>query len=478
MNILYVNAGNVGSLGLDNFLCSPPIALMCLTPTVPGHKKYLVDLKAKPVPDEFIHRIMGKGDLVAISALTPSINSALRVAAMAKEHGLPVILGGYHASLVPEIAMEPSIDVAVQNEGELTYPELVHVLETDGKFSPGKLKGIKGISYVDETGALVVNEPRPLIKDLDTLPFPDRTLTGDTTYEYFGASVDLLESSRGCVGRCKFCCVAKHCMGTWRKKTPGRVVAEIGACSRKTRWIGFQDSEFTINMHHVRQICDLIIEHGFDKQWYSAQARADDLVRDPDTFARMVDCGFRMMFLGIESAHQQSLDTIGKNMSTSTIKKAVEMCHDHGVAVMGAIIIGNIGETYEMTLDTIKLATQLEIDIAQFTALTPLPGTPLWDEAETNGWIEDHDWTHYDFTRPVMRTPDLSRQQIAELVHKAYKDFYLGDVWGGYFWKRMPRYVMNKNHWWFFKMLPDFLKNIRHIEKLVTDLTGSTPVIS
>ncbi len=469
MNILYVNAGNAGSFGLDGFLNSPPIALMCLSPTVPEHKKLLMDLKLHDYPEDKIRRIVQKADMVAISSFTPSIKSAIKVARIAKEYKKPVVIGGYHASLVPDVVKEGVFDVAVRNEGELTFPELVHLLEKDGHWSHDNLKAVQGIGYMKD-GNVMLTEQRPFIKDLDTLPMPDRTLIGNTKYEYFGASVDLLESSRGCVGTCDFCCVKTHCGGIWRKKSPGRVIRELQECRRNTRWIGYQDSEFTINMNRVREICTQVIEHGLDKQWYSAQARADDLVRDPDTFKIMVDSGFRMLFLGIESKHQKSLDRIGKRMSVDTVKKAVKMCHDYGVAVMGAIIIGNVGETWDDVIDTIKYASELEIDIGQFTALTPLPGTALWDEAEKNGWIEDHDWTHYDFTQVVMRTPELTRKQIAELVHRAYKDFYLGNVWGEYFWKRAPRYFGNQNHWWFFKMLPDFLKNIKEIEKLVNNL--------
>nr|MDO8087478.1 radical SAM protein [Candidatus Sigynarchaeum springense] len=470
MNILYVNAANAGSLGLDSFLCAPPLALMYLTPTVPQHKKFLIDLKARPdTPEDFIRRMIQKADLVAITSYTPSIKSAMQVGTIAKEYGKPVIIGGYHASLVPEVVQEPMFDVAVQNEGELTFPEVVGILEKEGKWTPQNLKGVQGISYKNN-GSLIVNEPRPLIKDLDTLPMPDRTLIGNTRYEYFGVTMDALESSRGCVGQCDFCCVKEH-TPTWRKKTPGRVVREIEALSRKTRWIGFQDSEFTINMNRVKDICDLIIDHGLDKQWYSAQVRADDLLRDPAAFARMVDCGFKMLFIGIESAHQASLDRIGKRESVDTIKQAIKMCHDNGVAVLGAFIIGNIGETYDDVLATIKYANELSIDIAQFTALTPLPKTKLWEEANKNGWIEDHDWTHYDFTQVVMHTPQLTRKQIAELVHKAYHDFYIGSGFGDYFWNKAPRYFTNKKNWWFFQMLGDYFKNIPKIIKLVDDFS-------
>ncbi len=470
MKILYVNAGNAGSLGLDSFLCAPPLALMYLSPTVPEHKKLLVDLKLNPdIPENTLRHVIRNYDLIAISSYTPSIKNAMWVASIAKEYDKPVVIGGYHASLVPEVAMEPMFDIAVQNEGELTFPEIVNILDKDGAWTPRNLQTVKGVSYKKE-GKLVVNEPRPLIKDLDTLPMPDRGLIGNTNYEYFGASIDALETSRGCVGNCNFCCVKEH-TPNWRKKSPARVIAEMEALTKNSKWIAYQDSEFTINMNRVREICDLIIEHGLDNRWHSAQVRADDLVRDKKTFGRMVDAGFKMLFIGIESAHQKSLDGIGKKISIDTIKQAVKMCHDYGVTVLGAIIIGNIGETYQDVLKTITYAKELEIDIGQFTALTPLPKTGLWDTANRNGWIEDHDWTHYDFTRVVMRTPDLTRIQIAELLRKAYYDFYLGGYWGSYFFSKLKRFTSNSRYWWFFKMLPGFMKNINPIQKMVNDLS-------
>ncbi|OLS16075.1 MAG: hypothetical protein RBG13Loki_0317, partial [Promethearchaeota archaeon CR_4] len=100
MNILYVNAGHAGSLGLDSFLRAPPLALMYLSPTVPEHKRFLIDLKSNPIKEEDIHRLLAKADLVAISSFTPSIKNAMYVASLAKQHNLPVVIGGYHASLI------------------------------------------------------------------------------------------------------------------------------------------------------------------------------------------------------------------------------------------------------------------------------------------------------------------------------------------------------------------------------------------
>ncbi len=475
MNILYVNAGSAGSIGLDTFLRAPPLSLMYLSPTVPEHKKELIDLKTNPITPSAIHAMMRRADLVAISSFTPSIKNAMTIASLAKQHNLPVVIGGYHASLIPEVVENPIFDVAVRREGELTFPELVTALNRDGKWTHENLQNIKGIAYLKE-GKMVQTEPRPLIEDLDTLPMPDRSLVGNTRYEYFGASVDSLESTRGCVNHCMFCCVTAHCGFKWRRKSPRRVIREIAQCSRKTRWITYQDSELTISMPRVREISDLVIEYGYDRQWYSAQGRVDDIVRDEKTIDRMVESGFRMMFIGIESAFQSSLDRIGKNLSHQKIRQAVKILHDRGVSIYGAIVIGNIGETYEMVEKTAKYAVDLDLDIVQFTALTPYPMTRLWDEAVAKGWIEDADWTHYDFLRPVMRTPDLTRQQIAELVHKAYHDFYITDRKFGFVMKRAPRFLAHRNFWWFFRMLGGFMSKTGILKKFLHDLSTPVPI--
>jgi len=366
-------------------------------------------------------------------------------------------------------------DVAVRQEGELTFPELVSVLNRDGKWTHQNLQNIKGIAYLKD-GEMLQTEPRPLIENLDKLPMPDRNLVGNTRYEYFGASVDSLESSRGCVNHCMFCCVTAHCGYKWRRKSPRRVLREIAQCSRKTRWITYQDSELTISMPRVREISDLVIEYGYDHQWYSAQARVDDIVRDVKTVDRMVESGFRMLFIGIESAYQASLDRIGKNLTQKKIRQAVKILHDRGVSIYGAIVIGNIGENYEMVEKTARYAIDLDLDIVQFTALTPYPKTKLWDEAVTKGWIEDADWTHYDFLRPVMHTPDLTRQQIAELVQKAYHEFYITDRKAGYVMKRAPRFFAHKNFWWFFKMMPGFMRKAGTLKIFLQSLSTPVPI--
>ncbi|MHA1734039.1 MAG: B12-binding domain-containing radical SAM protein [Promethearchaeota archaeon] len=473
MKILLVNPNSRGSIGLNSFLTAPPLALMYLSAALkPAHEVQIVDMKYR---NENVNRDVTRkiewADLVALTSFTPSIKNALELAQLAKGLGKPTILGGYHASLLPETVLDPSVDVTVQGEGEVTFPELVDALEThDLEWDHAWLKGVRGVSYVkgdSSRGELVSTEERPLLKNLDDLPFPDREITRKNKYKYFGASIDSLESARGCWGQCNFCCVRSHWRGKWRAKSPNRVIREIATMNQRRRWFTFQDSEFTMNMRRVDKIFEYIRQYGYDQRWYSAQGRLDDVVKHPDVVARMADGGFKMLFVGIESVYQKSLDVIGKHMNLGQIREGIRILHDNGITVFGAIIIGNLGESYDMVEKTIHFARDLNVDICQFTALTPLPSTPLYEQAKANGWIDDYDWTHYDFCDPVMHTPDLSTREIRELVIKAYNDFYLSS---DYLLRKGRQFIPNRKFHWFFKMLPGFLLQANRVSKFVRSL--------
>jgi len=259
-------------------------------------------------------------------------------------------------------------------------------------------------------------------------------------------------------------------------KSPERVLKEISTMKRDVRWTAFQDSEFTANMGRIGKIFDLIHEYGYDgsrNPWYSAQGRVDDIVRRPDILKKMADSGFKMLFIGIESIYQKSLDRIGKRIKLSQIKKAVEMLHDYGISIFGSIIIGNIDETWDEVMQTAEFAYRLGIDIMQFTPLTPLPATKLYYEAHEKGWIKDYNYEHWNLCDPIMETPNLSTEQIRDAVAMAYSRFYLGGRK-----KKIQQYIPrkafeffgNKKFWWFFnlKMFPGFmLYTVPNVSKLV-----------
>jgi len=471
MNILLINpASKSPVLGLDDFIKDPPLGLMTLAsiPDQNEHKVKIIDLKYRNWSESKLHKVMEKANIVGVTCLTPSYKSTLKITKIAKEHGCKTIVGGYHPTLDPSIINEDSIDIIVKGEGELTFKELI-----EGK---KPLKEILGISF-KENGKVYHNDFRPLIENLDNLPYPNRNLLRKNFYHHFGVSVDVLESARGCPYNCSFCCVIVHNRRRWRCKSPQRVIKEIELMDSSKRWYVFQDSSFTINMNRVNGICNLIIEHKMDFKYYSAQGRVDDLVKHPKIVAKMADAGFRMMFIGIESIKQESLNNIGKKTTIEQNIQAIKLLHDHGITIFGSMIIGNIGENIEDVKRNIEFCKKMEVDIMQFTPLTPYPKTRLYEEAKKNGWIENFDYENWNLVDPIMRTPDLSIKEIKELVVYAYKSFYLGNFFNKniWLWKGARRMIKPKMLWFWrdapsflITSIPAILRFARRLEKMKT----------
>ncbi|MFX1293719.1 MAG: B12-binding domain-containing radical SAM protein [Promethearchaeota archaeon] len=469
MKILLINPTGA-KIGMDHFLKAPPLGLMILAATIPDHEVKLIDLRNYDYSPEFIERQIKKFDLIGISASTSVIGGALKLCRIAKENDVKTLLGGFHGSLVPETALYPEIDVVVRGEGEITFPELINAIEKSQN-----LKEIKGINFTNDS-KLYQTENRPLI-NLDDSPFPRRDLVKRYDYHYFWASIDALESARGCPHQCHFCCISSHWGRGWRYKSPKRVIEEFHQMDKSKQWFIFNDSESTLNMHRIEKLCHLIKEYGYHRKWKSCQGRVDDVVKNPRILDKMAAAGWKMMFIGIESIHQKSLDNIGKKISIEQIKTAVKMLHDRGITIFGSIIIGNIGETKEDVMATIGFAEDLDIDIMQFCPLTPYPATRLYEQAKQNGWIVDEDFTNWNLVKPIMRTPELSRDEIFELVKWAYRDFYFKfreKHVKSFFIRSFWRFIKNPRFWWFFKMARKFVINgIKVAPDFIADLKSA-----
>ena len=240
MKILLLNPTGP-KVGMDHFLKAPPLGLMILAATVPEHKVEILDLRNYDYSPEFVERKIQKFDLIGVTASTSMINGALKLCRIAKENDVKTLIGGYHGSLVPETALYPEVDVVVRGEGEITFPELI------SSFNNGQsLKSIKGISFKNGS-ELYQTENRPLI-NLDDSPFPRRDLIRKYDYHYFWASIDALESARGCPHQCHF--VVSPLIGA--------AVGELNHLSELLRnfsiWI-HQSSGLSLMIANLRLIC-------------------------------------------------------------------------------------------------------------------------------------------------------------------------------------------------------------------------------
>ncbi|MHA1650438.1 MAG: B12-binding domain-containing radical SAM protein [Candidatus Helarchaeota archaeon] len=436
----------VGS-GMGKVMLSPPLSLMQLAAMIPDHDVEILDLNVNPFMQvSEIEQKIAKADLVGIATMTTGLNVVLKLCKIAKRNGVTTVLGGFHPTLKPDVMRYPDVDYIVRGEGEYTFKELVEGV------SPSE---ILGLGY-RANGGYQLNEPRPFIQNLDTLPYPRKDLVDYSKYHYLWNPADVIESSRGCPFDCKFCCVTKFYCRTYRKKSPLRVVKEIARVPKKTKLIFFVDDNFTLDYKRVMKICDLIQEYGFHKKYmFVCQSRVDDIAKHPDMVKKMAKSGFICYFLGFESFKQMSLNSMNKQIKLHQAKNAMTLIHKNGMIVFGSFIIGNIGETREDTLKTFQLMKELQIDIMMTNPLTPFPGTRLWEEAVANGWVDkDFDWASWDFD-VMMGTPDLSIEEIKELLEYSYRFFYK-DIGYFLFGKKLLR-LMQPKYRWFWKMAPTFL---------------------
>ena len=424
---------------LDWAMRYPPLGLMSVAAELEGHEVEIVDLKVDQLREEDFRRKMSATDIVGISVLTPSVDYALELCRLAKQYNCFTVLGGVHPSMDPQLVNNPEVDIVVRGEGEFSFKEIA-----DGK-SPKK---IAGISYVD--GGKVIHNPDRTPANLSDLPYPRRDLISKYKGRYmaWGKSLDALSTARGCPHKCNFCCVPKV-WGGYRERTPLDVVNEIKQMDPSTEIIAFVDDNFCHDMKRVGEICDLIIEEGLNNHLYSCFSRIDSIVRHPEIVDKMYIANMRVVFIGIEAATQESLDKMKKKTKIEDIYNACRILEEKGMMIWGGHIIGNLDDKYEDVEALINLSKTLPIDIAQFTVITPYPGTELYETAKEKNLIDEYDYTEYCECEPPMHTPHLSRMELLELEIKAYQEFYgfwasLGRIRR---WSKNPakKWVLDKN---------------------------------
>jgi len=361
-------------------------------------------------------------DVVGVTSVTPSIYEAYKVAETAKKvrEDCTVILGGPHATFMPRQTMEECeyIDIIVRGEGEETTRELIENIE---KGVP--LNKVMEITFRKENG-IIDTEPRPFIKNIDDIPFPSRDLLPMHLYKFNGVKYTTMLTSRGCPFGCSFCSSSRLFGGYWRGRSPENVLEEIKTVYGEygIRNIEFMDDTFTLDQKRAEKICDGIIEQGWDISW-GASSRVDTLSKE--LAEKMKKAGCWIIFLGIESGSQKILDTIGKRITLEQAKKAVEILKDAGIQVLGSFIIGFMQDTKETIKETIKFAKSLNLDYAEFSILTPYPGTPIFDYAKKNNMLLTEDWSKYTATEPIVKIEGISEKEVKALFQKAYITFYL-----------------------------------------------------
>jgi len=380
-------------------------------------------------------------NVIGVTASTPLFSKAAEVVEAAKKFNTDIIAiaGGPHVSGYPKESLERSkLDIAIMGEGDITIVDVLNDAD---------LKKINGIAYKGKNGDAIINEPRPLIENLDDIPLPawhlfDISKCIVPKFVARNSPVSWLESSRGCPYGCVYCTKSIF-KRIFRVKSVERVIKEI----EHMKNFGFKefhiaDDCFTMDMERAEKICDEMIRRKINMPWVALTGIRVDRVNE-NLLKKMKEAGCYRLFFGIESGNQEILKRIKKNINLEQVRKAVKMASDAGIEAWGSFMIGLPGETEKTMQDTINFAKSLDLDMAKATITIPLPATELYHEYLSKGLMLSEDWNKFNMYTPareLYKHENLDWETIEKYYKKFYREFYFRP---GYLWHRLVSDLKN-----------------------------------
>lgn len=378
--------------------------------------------------EEILEGIKGyKPEFVGISSTTFGWLRAKRTACDIKmlDRKIFICAGGPYPMAIQEGCLDSEgegFDAVVTGEGEITVVEMVDRLQ-----NKKGLKGVSGVVY-KEGNLIIKNPPRPLINNLDSIPFPARELLGNANQyipppaTYKRKPVAVMLTSRGCNRRCIFCFqIDRERNQGIRYRSVENVMQEIELCLKQGfKEIKFIDDTFADDYNRAMQIAEEIKRRRLDFTWF-VSACVNQV--DRALLAAFKEAGCWAILLGAESGVQKNLNTLKKGITLEQTRKAVKSAKEVGLMVITPFLFGIPGETFEDGLQTIDFACDINPDIANFHAITPFPGTELYENAGQYGTISTN-LTDFTYQGIAFVPHTMSRQEIATLRSIAFRRFY------------------------------------------------------
>ncbi len=334
----------------------------------------IIDEDVEPIDFE------ADADLIGLSFMTFNAPRAYEIAdTFRKEKGKPVIFGGYHPTFMPEEAIQHADSVCI-GEAENNVPRMIE------DFVAGQLKPFYDSGPVDLKG----------------LPIPNRTLLRKSAY----ITPNALQATRGCPYRCKFCSIAAFNRYQFRTRPVDEVIDELKSLGR---YIMFMDDNIIGSPAYAKELFAQMIP--LKKEWFSQCSIR--IAYDDELIRLAAASGCRGMFIGIESLLQDNLTAWQKHCNRAAeYTRAIEKIHSAGIGVFAGIVFGMDGDTPAIFKQTLDFLYEAKVDALQSTILTPFPGTPLFDEMDSQGRIIDRDWSKYNFGHVVFELRNMSPETL------------------------------------------------------------------
>jgi radical SAM superfamily enzyme YgiQ (UPF0313 family) len=391
-----------------------------------GHECMFLDAAALNLEkEESLAKIQAfKPDMVVLHTTTPSIFNDLSYLEPIKQFGNPLTaVIGPHVTILPDEAFQIGqayLDVVVRKEYDLQLRDLANGID---------LSKIQGISY-QQNGKIFHNPDRPSL-DVNDLPFPAWHHIRPEWYPDAGKLFPFLTlfSGRGCPNYCTFCREPPIMEGrTMRMRDPKHVVDEMEFDLQlfpQIREIMFETDTFVADRKHVEGVCNEILARGLNITW-SCNTRVN---MDLSLLPLMKKAGCRMLMTGFEFGYQEGLNAVRKGITLKQSQEFAAAANKLGFIIHGCFMIGAPNETKERAMETIKFANSLPLDTLQISGICVYPGTEMYEWASKEGFIIPKTWSdwvdenHEQVT--VLNYPNLSKQEIDELIDLGLKKFYL-----------------------------------------------------
>lgn len=375
-------------------------------------------------------------DIYIIWTVNLSITTDLSAIATIRSHrsDVKVVLMGPGPTHFTSKCLPNANVIVVRGEPEATVVELIEALRTNAS-----LEGIRGISWLNSDGKIVNNPPRPLIKDLDSLPFVARHLLGDAVYhnpKLKRTPYTTMITSRNCPYKCIYCVPSsltfaremefrsehgrKPTIGFRSSENVEKEVAMLAAEGYKA--IGFMDDNFIWNEDRTAALCAIMKKYGIV---WGCQARADAIT---EPIAKMLsESGCRYIDLGVESFNDEILKYIKKGETADDIRRAVKLLTKYKVPVKLNVLIGSSPlETRETVIETLRETKKLGADQVMFNIVSPFPGTEFYQICKENGWLATEDYVPTDVQREsILNLPHLSSKEMEHLLYRNNLSFFL-----------------------------------------------------
>jgi len=348
------------------------------------------------IVDEYVQEIDFNApvDLVGLTAVITQSTRAYQIADQFRRRGVPVVMGGHHASAVPEEALQ-HCDAVVTGEAEGIWPTVIEDAQR-GKLEP--LYRVNGYPALEGL-------PRPR---LSLLPL-----------RRYSTSFFPVQTTRGCPFHCNFCAVTSFFGGTYRFRPVEEVVEEVKAIG--SRNIFFVDDNIAANSSRAKELFRALIP--LRLRWLS-QANLT-VANDPELLDLAVKSGCFALFIGLESLSEENLKQAGKTFNRpAEYREAISRIQKAGIHVWASFIFGLDDDDETVFERTVRFLEENRLPMASFFAYVPLPGTRAAQHMEEEGRIIERDWAKYDDAHALFAPRRMSPQALEQGLWWAYRRFY------------------------------------------------------